>query len=60
MAKSLDMAVTAEGVETEMELGFLQGRSCDEAQGFFLGRPVPPEQVPGLIAKDAGALGRDS
>lgn len=59
MAKSLDMAVTAEGVETELELGFLKGRSCDEAQGFLVARPVPPEQVPVLVAKDADVVPQD-
>lgn len=40
MAKSLDMAVVAEGVETITQLQYLKDRHCDEVQGFFLSRPV--------------------
>jgi diguanylate cyclase len=33
----------AEGVETQAELQFLQRELCDEAQGYFLGRPAEIE-----------------
>lgn len=45
MAHSLGMEVVAEGVETEAQLAFLQNIGCDEAQGYFLGRPMPPAQL---------------
>jgi EAL domain-containing protein (putative c-di-GMP-specific phosphodiesterase class I) len=41
MAHSLDLAVVAEGVETEGQADFLRRRGCDELQGYLLGRPVP-------------------
>ncbi|MCB1676754.1 MAG: EAL domain-containing protein [Halioglobus sp.] len=50
MARSLNMEVTAEGVELPDQLEFLRGRACDDAQGFLLGRPVPPEQMAALLA----------
>jgi len=43
MGRSLELAVIAEGVETEEQLAFLQGHDCDQLQGFLLSRPLPPE-----------------
>jgi EAL domain-containing protein (putative c-di-GMP-specific phosphodiesterase class I) len=40
MAHSLDLDVTAEGVETETQLSILRGLGCLEVQGFLLGRPA--------------------
>jgi diguanylate cyclase (GGDEF)-like protein len=45
MARTLKLHVVAEGVETSEQLAFLAARGCDRAQGFFLGRPLPPDQV---------------
>jgi diguanylate cyclase (GGDEF)-like protein/PAS domain S-box-containing protein len=42
MGRSLNLRVVAEGVETQEELSFLQAHQCDEAQGYYFGRPVPP------------------
>jgi len=44
LARSLNINVVAEGVETARQLEYLRARSCDVAQGFHLGRPVPFEQ----------------
>jgi diguanylate cyclase (GGDEF)-like protein/PAS domain S-box-containing protein len=44
MARSLDLRVIAEGVETHGQWAFLKAHDCDEAQGFFLGRPVPSNE----------------
>ncbi len=41
LASSLGMKVTAEGVETAAQLAMLTDGSCDEAQGYLLGKPVP-------------------
>jgi EAL domain-containing protein (putative c-di-GMP-specific phosphodiesterase class I) len=40
MAHSLNLVVVAEGVETRAELDFLAKLGCDEAQGYYFGRPV--------------------
>ncbi|HJO35109.1 MAG TPA: EAL domain-containing protein, partial [Gammaproteobacteria bacterium] len=41
MAHSLDLRVTAEGVEDRAQLELLLEHGCDSAQGFYYGRPVP-------------------
>jgi diguanylate cyclase (GGDEF)-like protein/PAS domain S-box-containing protein len=50
MGRSLKLRVVAEGVETQEELAFLQAHQCDEAQGYFFSRPLPPEQFARLLA----------
>jgi diguanylate cyclase (GGDEF)-like protein len=49
MGRSLNLRVIAEGVETQEELSFLQAHQCDEAQGYYFGRPVHPEQFAKLL-----------
>jgi diguanylate cyclase (GGDEF)-like protein len=44
MARSLNLRVVAEGVETEEQATFLRARGCDELQGYLISRPVPPEE----------------
>jgi len=41
LASSLGIRVTAEGVETSGQLAMLTEGSCDEAQGYLLGKPEP-------------------
>ena len=41
MAHGLELAVTAEGVETEAQVAFLREQHCEEVQGFLYGRPEP-------------------
>lgn len=43
MARHLNMRVTAEGVENEVQLSFLREEHCEEAQGFYFTRPIPPD-----------------
>jgi diguanylate cyclase (GGDEF)-like protein/PAS domain S-box-containing protein len=49
MGRSLKLRVVAEGVETHEELAFLQAHECEEAQGYYFSRPVPPEQFAMLL-----------
>ena len=41
LARGLALPVLAEGVETKDQLAFLAKESCDEIQGFLVGRPLP-------------------
>ncbi len=41
LGRSLSVPVLAEGVETLEQLDVLRAEGCNEAQGFFLGRPGP-------------------
>jgi EAL domain-containing protein (putative c-di-GMP-specific phosphodiesterase class I) len=49
MGRSLKLRVVAEGVETRQEFAFLQAHQCDEAQGYFFSKPVPPQQFARLL-----------
>jgi predicted signal transduction protein with EAL and GGDEF domain/FixJ family two-component response regulator len=51
MAHGLKMIVVAEGVETGEQLVLLEEYGCDLVQGFYLGRPAPPEAVTGMLQK---------
>ncbi|CAM8638668.1 PAS domain [Comamonadaceae bacterium] len=45
LAKSMDLGVVAEGVETAGQRDFLLAAGCHAFQGYFFGRPVPVEQL---------------
>ena len=50
MARNLKLRVIAEGVEKLEELEFLRAHQCDEVQGFYFSRPVPPQQFVKLLS----------
>lgn len=51
LGHGLDLPIVAEGVETQAQLDFLSRESCDEVQGYLVGRPGP-------IAGFAAMVGR--
>ncbi|MDI9259434.1 EAL domain-containing protein [Alicyclobacillus sendaiensis] len=53
LAKSLNLSVVAEGVETFQQFDYLRENRCDEIQGFLFGAPVPPTsfQLSAFVAK---------
>ncbi|MFV0476632.1 MAG: putative bifunctional diguanylate cyclase/phosphodiesterase [Parahaliea sp.] len=50
LARSLSIAVLAEGVETELQRVLLEHEGCDEMQGYLFGYPDTSEQL-GLYGK---------
>jgi EAL domain-containing protein (putative c-di-GMP-specific phosphodiesterase class I) len=55
MAKSLGLAVTAEGVETKEQAKLLKEWSCEKGQGFLFSRPLEALNVAVLLSKPASA-----
>ncbi|MCU1398383.1 MAG: hypothetical protein JWN62_1492 [Acidimicrobiales bacterium] len=53
MAGALDLAITAEGVETWDQLAELRRLGVSRAQGFLLARPVPADHITQLLIDDA-------
>ena len=49
LAKSLDLKLVAEGVETSTQMEFLNQKMCYEMQGFYYYRPMPAEEVVKLL-----------
>ncbi|GBG09165.1 diguanylate cyclase [Paenibacillus sp. MY03] len=49
MAYNLGIDVIAEGVETEDQLNYLKRLRCREVQGYYFHRPLPAEQMEGIL-----------
>ena len=49
MARSLELKVIAEGVETPEQLEFLQGLGCHLYQGYLHSKPLPVEAFQELL-----------
>jgi EAL domain-containing protein (putative c-di-GMP-specific phosphodiesterase class I) len=58
LAHGLNLPVLAEGVETKMQLEFLVAESCDELQGYLIGRPQPIADYSELIGRDGPAAAK--
>jgi diguanylate cyclase (GGDEF)-like protein/PAS domain S-box-containing protein len=52
MAKSLNLKVSAEGVETEAQMSFLREHHCDEIQGYYFSKPLLPCEIVAKLRGD--------
>lgn len=51
MAANMRLNVVAEGVETEAQWRFLQGRGCGACQGFLFSRALPSGELPDWLER---------
>lgn len=49
LARSLQLSVTAEGVETSAQLDFLRSQNCQVAQGYLYSRPLAVDEFEKLL-----------
>ncbi|MEN3188550.1 MAG: EAL domain-containing protein [Atribacterota bacterium] len=49
MARSLNIQVIAEGVETEEQVVFLLKEGCETVQGFYYYQPLPPKELERIL-----------
>ena len=50
LAQSLELKITAEGVETEEQLNYLQNQGCHEVQGYYISKPLSPQRFQDFLA----------
>ena len=52
MAKSLELTVVGEGIETLQQLEILRDNGCDIAQGYLFGKPVPADEAESMLGNE--------
>lgn len=56
LARSLDLEVVAEGIETKAQRDIVQSLGCRFGQGFLLGRPIDAVAIEELLSFDQGGF----
>ncbi|MBI3902693.1 MAG: EAL domain-containing protein [Nitrosomonadales bacterium] len=54
MARNLNLKPMAEGVETSAQLDMLAQYGCDEIQGYYFSKPVPPDEFVAFFRRHLG------
>jgi predicted signal transduction protein with EAL and GGDEF domain len=57
LADSCRCDVVAEGVETRQQLRELLEVGCDFGQGFLFSKPLPPEELNGILSSSGARVG---
>jgi diguanylate cyclase len=59
LAHSLGLKVTAEGVETAMVQALLTAMGCDQAQGYFIARPMAQADLAAFLQRERDGVAGD-
>jgi diguanylate cyclase (GGDEF)-like protein/PAS domain S-box-containing protein len=57
LARTLELKVTAEGIEESAQADFLKQRFCHEGQGYYFGRPMPAAEFARVCLKAGSPSG---
>ena len=49
LGHALDLRIVAEGVETAAQAALVHKLGCDEQQGYYYARPLPPQEIEALL-----------
>ncbi len=60
LAKTLNLSVTGEGIETAGQHSYLRSVGCDLVQGFLFARPMPAEEFGEMLAAPKQPASRGS
>jgi EAL domain-containing protein (putative c-di-GMP-specific phosphodiesterase class I) len=60
LGHALEVEVVAEGVETKEQLDALRSLGCDQAQGYFICKPLPSNEFEAWVRNHASSFGVDS
>lgn len=52
LSRNLGLDCIAEGVETSLQMGYLQNQLCSEIQGFLFSRALPPLELAAMLRED--------
>ena len=58
LARTLELKVTAEGIETVEQLKILEGFGCDHYQGYLCSKPITAEEMTALLKAGQGGTGK--
>lgn len=56
LAKSLNLGVVAEGVESEEQLSLLKKMECEQVQGYFFSKPCPADSIQKWLQKNQKSI----
>ncbi|MCC2110544.1 MAG: EAL domain-containing protein [Hyphomicrobiales bacterium] len=51
LGRSLEVTITADGVETPQQASFLKKHGCNRVQGYLFGQPSPETSAPPFVAE---------
>ncbi|WP_187432347.1 hypothetical protein ROLI_014300 [Roseobacter fucihabitans] len=55
LAQSMEISVTAEGIETDADLDFLSVRDCRQGQGYLFAKALDPQSVSNFLEQTNGS-----